>query len=35
METVRAGLESRGYKTAEIENIMGKNFHRVFKEVIG
>lgn len=35
METVWAGLEKRGYKTAEIEKIMGKNFYRVFKEVIG
>ena len=35
METVRAGLERRGYKTGEIEKIMGKNFYRVFKEIIG
>jgi membrane dipeptidase len=35
METVWAGLEKRGYKTSDIEKIMGKNFYRVFKEVIG
>ena len=35
METVWAGLEKRGYKTADNEKIMGKNFCRVFKEVIG
>ncbi len=35
METVWAGLEKRGYKTGDIEKIMGKNFYRVFKEVIG
>lgn len=35
METVRAGLEKRGYNAREIEKIMGQNFYRVFKEVIG
>jgi len=35
METVRAGLEKRKYKAHEIEKIMGGNFYRVFKEVIG
>jgi membrane dipeptidase len=35
METVRVGLEKRGYKSGEIEKIMGLNFFRVFKEVIG
>jgi microsomal dipeptidase-like Zn-dependent dipeptidase len=35
METVRAGLERRGYKAREIEKIMGQNFYRVFKEAIG
>lgn len=35
METVWTGLEKQGYKTSDIEKIMGKNFYRVFKEVIG
>jgi membrane dipeptidase len=35
METVWKGLEKRGYRTGDIEKIMGKNFYRVFKEVIG
>jgi len=35
METVWAGLEQRGYKTGDIEKIMGLNFYRIFKEVIG
>jgi len=35
METVRTGLEKRRYKTGDIEKIMGQNFYRVFKEVIG
>jgi len=30
-----AGLEKRGYKTGDIEKIMGRNFYRVFGEVIG
>jgi len=35
METIRQGLEKRSYKTSEIEKIMGNNFYRVYKEVIG
>jgi membrane dipeptidase len=35
METVWIGLEKRGFKVGEIEKIMGKNFYRVFKEVVG
>ncbi|MFC1783874.1 dipeptidase [Planctomycetota bacterium] len=35
METVRAGLEKRRYKSSDIEKIMGKNFYRVFREEIG
>ena len=35
METIWDGLKKRGYKTTEIEKIMGGNFYRVFKEVIG
>ena len=35
METVWAGLEKRRYKTGDIEKIMGSNFYRIFKEVIG
>lgn len=35
MEVVWAGLKKRGYKTGNIEKIMGENFYRVFKEVIG
>ncbi|MFC1730739.1 membrane dipeptidase [candidate division KSB1 bacterium] len=35
MEDVWAGLEKRGYTTREIENIMGLNFYRVLKEIIG
>jgi len=35
METIWEGLKKRGYKSTEIEKIMGGNFLRVFKEVIG
>jgi membrane dipeptidase len=35
METVRNGLEKRGYKVDEIEKIMGKNSYRIIKEVNG
>ncbi|MFC1562109.1 dipeptidase [candidate division KSB1 bacterium] len=35
MESVRNGLEKHGYKAVDIEKIMGGNFYRVFKEVIG
>ena len=35
METVLQGLDRRGYKTAEIEKIMGLNFYRLYRETIG
>ena len=35
METIWDGLKKRGYKSNEIEKIMGGNFLRVFKKVIG
>jgi membrane dipeptidase len=35
METIWDGLKKRGYKSTEIEKIVGGNFLRVFKEVIG
>ena len=35
METVWAGLEKQGYKTDDIEKIMGINCYRVIKEVNG
>lgn len=35
METVRAGLERRGYKPADADKVLGGNLHRLLKEVIG
>lgn len=35
METIWKGLEKRGYRTGDIEKIMGKNCYRVLKEVHG
>ena len=35
METIRAGLEKRGYKTGDVEKILGGNFYRLFKDVLG
>jgi membrane dipeptidase len=35
METVRAGLERRGYGTDQVEKILGGNLYRLFKDVIG
>ena len=33
MEVIRSGLEKRGYKSGEIEKIIGLNCYRVLKEV--
>ena len=35
METIRRGLEKRGYKVGDIEKIMGKNVYGVIKNVNG
>lgn len=35
METIHAGLKKRGYSSREIDKILGGNFYRVYKEVIG
>ncbi len=35
MEVIWSGLESRGYKGADIEKIMGGNVYRLYKDVIG
>lgn len=35
METIATALERRGYKSAEIDRILGGNFYRLFKETIG
>jgi len=35
METVRAGLERRGYGAPEVEKILGGNFYRLYRDVIG
>jgi membrane dipeptidase len=35
METVRTGLERRGYKAADVEKILGGNLYRLFKDIIG
>ncbi len=35
METIWQGLEKRGYSTGEIEKIMGLNFYRIYKDVLG
>ncbi|MFC1564345.1 membrane dipeptidase [candidate division KSB1 bacterium] len=35
METIMEALDSRGYRSGDIEKIMGLNFYRVYKEVIG
>lgn len=35
METIRDGLQKRGYSSRETDKILGGNFLRVYKEVIG
>ena len=35
METVRTGLERRGYKASDVEKILGGNLRRLFEDVIG
>jgi membrane dipeptidase len=35
METLRAGLERRGYKAADVEKVLGANLYRLFGDVIG
>ncbi len=35
METIATALEARGYKSAEVEKILGGNFRRLLAEVIG
>ena len=35
METIHAGLQKRGYSSGSIDKILGGNFYRVYKEVIG
>lgn len=35
MEVVWSALEKRGYKTADIERIMGTNLYRLYRDVIG
>ncbi len=35
MQTVRAGLERRGYKSADVDKILGGNLYRLFRDVIG
>lgn len=35
MEVIWDGLVKRGYKSHEVEKIMGKNFYRLYKDVIG
>ena len=35
METIRDGLQRRGYLSADADKILGGNFYRVYKEVIG
>ena len=35
METIRQGLEKRGYTSGQIAKIMGGNFYRVYQAVIG
>ncbi len=32
METIRRGLEGRGYATGQIEKILGENIHRLWRE---
>ncbi|MFC1555273.1 dipeptidase [candidate division KSB1 bacterium] len=35
METIHSGLQKRGYSSGDIDKILGGNFYRVYKEVIG
>lgn len=35
METIADGLTKRGYREREVDKILGENFYRLFKEVIG
>jgi len=35
METIRDGLKKRGHTQHDIDKIMGSNFYRVFKDIIG
>lgn len=35
MEAIRAGLKKRKYSSRDIDKILGGNFYRVYKEVIG
>jgi membrane dipeptidase len=35
METIREGLKKRGYGSSDIDKILGGNFYRVYKEVLG
>jgi membrane dipeptidase len=35
METLATALEARGYKSADVEKILGGNFRRLFADVIG
>ncbi len=35
METLRAGLEKRGYAAGAVEKILGGNFYRLFQGVLG
>lgn len=35
METIASGLTRRGYKSADVDKILGMNFYRLFRETIG
>ncbi len=35
MEVIWAALEKRGYRTGDIERIMGANLYRLYRDVIG
>ena len=35
MEVVWSALEKRGYKSGDIERIMGTNLYRLYRDVIG